>query len=639
MHHDKKIGVFVSHIMGEYQKNVCQGIVDKALEYGYLTEIFASMDGENLWDCDSGEESILHIPNFHQLCGVIFASDTYPQHELRDTIYQTLQEKCDCPVIDITAEPSMFPSVTLDNNATTYALVKHLVDMHHCKRICFLGCSMEAFYSQTRQQHYTKAMQDFGLSIEANDIFQANYTPESMESALSFFLSGQQKPDAIICYNDRIAFQFLLKALEHGYEVPKDFAITGCDHSAYGKNILPTLTTVSFPAYDLGAAAVDVLRKALKAESLPMKTIIHSEIVLGNSCGCHTTPSANSIFYIDSLLRHIESLESSVLESMRMSVALQHIVDLDEGLDLLERYIQNMELCKEFYLCLYSDWDSVSKHILELTDSHHTYDQNTNEIMLKLAIRDGKRFPECTFPKNTLLPNYIASTSNSAYHYIPLYYRDKEFGYIALSYESNLIDYPFQFVHWFMNINQMLEKICETQKNNMLVTHLEDIYMKDALTGLYNKHGYLHYEKQLIESAISNKSTLTAFLFDLDGLKHINDTFGHTEGDFAIQVIGHALSSVIRSTDICARYSGDEFYLLTKDYTKEDADELINRVQKYLSNYNKLSHKNYKINASGGYAQITASSDFHEDLLKELFRQADANMYLQKQAHHKEQTP
>ncbi len=187
-----------------------------------------------------------------------------------------------------------------------------------------------------------------------------------------------------------------------------------------------------------------------------------------------------------------------------------------------------------------------------------------------------------------------------------------------------------------MNINQMLQRICETRRTSILVNHLEDIYTKDALTGLYNKHGYLHCESQLLADAIASESTITGFLFDLDGLKYINDHFGHSEGDFAIQVIGHALSSMIRPDDVCARFSGDEFYLLTKDYTKEDADELLGRVNKYLSNYNKLSHKEYTISASGGYAQASPDKNFTKDHLNELFAQADRNMYQQKKERHAE---
>ena len=116
MYHNKKIGIFISHIMGFYQKNVCQGIIDKALEYGYTAEIFASMDGENLGDYSLGEESILTLPNFDDLSGVIFASETYPNEQLKDQIYSLLKEKCHCPIIEIAVYKQQFPSVSLENN-------------------------------------------------------------------------------------------------------------------------------------------------------------------------------------------------------------------------------------------------------------------------------------------------------------------------------------------------------------------------------------------------------------------------------------------------------------------------------------------------------------------------------------------
>ena len=78
---------FLSPISWDFtRKNVCQGIIDKALEYGYTAEIFASMDGENLGDYSLGEESILTLPNFDDLSGVIFASETYPNEQFKGII-------------------------------------------------------------------------------------------------------------------------------------------------------------------------------------------------------------------------------------------------------------------------------------------------------------------------------------------------------------------------------------------------------------------------------------------------------------------------------------------------------------------------------------------------------------------------
>ena len=77
--------------------------------------------------------------------------------------------------------------------------------------------------------------------------------------------------------------------------------------------------------------------------------------------------------------------------------------------------------------------------------------------------------------------------------------RTKSFGYIALAYEDNRIDYQFRLVQWQININQMLQSVCEAKRTGMLVDRLEDIYMKDALTGLYNRHGYDRLERAALK--------------------------------------------------------------------------------------------------------------------------------------------
>ena len=90
IYHTKKIGIFISHLFGYYQKHVCQGIIDKALEYGYTAEIYTSMDGEDLGAYGIGEESILQVPNYNSLDGIIFASGTYPSTDLKNKILRKL---------------------------------------------------------------------------------------------------------------------------------------------------------------------------------------------------------------------------------------------------------------------------------------------------------------------------------------------------------------------------------------------------------------------------------------------------------------------------------------------------------------------------------------------------------------------
>lgn len=635
MYHSGKIGVFISHIMGHYQKHVCQGIIDKALEYGYTAEIFTTLDGENLGKYGMGEKSVLNLPDYADYSGIIFASDTYPAEELKSQILFSLQESCTCPVVEIAAANQHFPAVALENNSMTTELVRHLGVVHHYKRICYLGCSDQTYFSDNREQFYRSAMKELHLTVGERDVYACPIDEVSIQEALHYFLSAGETPEAVVCYNDDMALLLMQAAKMSGYRIPEDIAITGCDHTDRGQNTFPALTTVTFPVYDLGVCAITQLLKLIHKEPIDALTFVSAAPIYHSSCGCQEKDIPDIFSFQQLQNKQIVSLESSILGSMRMSAAFSCIKNLDEGIDLLENHICNIAHCREFYLCLYSGWDSVSSYIQELT-MQEDEPCNSNEILLKLAIRDGKRLPEYSFKRDTaggLLPEHVYQQSDSAYIYTPLFFEDKFFGYVALSYEDNRIDYHFQLVHWFLNINQMLHSICETRCNTLLLHHLEDFYSKDSLTGLYNKHGYLQRADQLIAHASRQNETVTCFLFDLDHLKQINDTYGHAEGDFAIQVIGQALLHVIKPDDICARFSGDEFYLLTSGYSKKDADDLLAHVSKYLSHYNHLCTKAYTISVSGGYASKIASTGFSMSDIDALFALADQNMYQQKREH------
>ncbi|MCM1122892.1 MAG: GGDEF domain-containing protein [Clostridium sp.] len=631
MYHSQKIGVFISHIFGAYQQGVCQGIIDKALEYGYTAEIFTSLDGENLGAYEIGEESILHIPNYDSFDGVIFASNTYISSDLKHKIQNKLQS-LSCPIVEIAVADNQFPAVSLENSSMAGELTAHFLTVHHADRVCYLGCSEESFISDLRENYYREALKKHGKTPGEKDIYHCVYDAAAVNEALAFFLEAGT-PQAVVCYNDRLALLFLAAVLAAGFRIPEDIAITGCDDTPEGHNTSPMLTTVSFPVYELGTCAVENLLTLIHGGDLPDTTLLSAKPLIHNSCGCSSSENANSVFFVRELSSRIEALESSILVSMSMSAALQHVSDLDCGMDLLEQFVQKIENCQEFYLCLYSDWDSVSSHILALTNTKETR-TDTDTISLKFAFKNGKRLPECSYRKKNLLPDYIYNNSDCAYIYTPLFFEDKKFGYIALSYKDNQIDYHFRLVQWQININQMLQSIFEAKRTGMLVTRLEDIYMRDSLTGLYNKHGYNHMEEQILNRAVSDNLPLTAFLIDIDELKTINDTYGHSEGDFAIRVLGQALESTAEEDDLCARFSGDEFYMLTVGLSEKEAKLRIEAIESYLDNYNRLSGKEYRISCSCGFCTALPAPDFTPEHIQELFAKADQKMYEAKRKHH-----
>lgn len=622
MHRTKKIGVFISHIYGDYQSRLCSGIMEKAAEYGYLVEIFASNDGENLGDYGKGEFSILGIPRPDDYAGIIVASDTYVLSSLTREIFKMLKECFSCPIIDLNPKSSVYPRVMLENNRPVKDIVVHLGIKHHCKKIYYLGNHAEADYSAVREHFFIDGMKELGLPF-SNSIYTCDYSRESIEQALKQMLDTDSFPDAIICYNDRIALSVITMLKERGIHIPEQIAVTGCDTLEFGQMTAPILTSVTFPSDEVGKAAVEQLARLIRKETVDPVTVVSAVPSYGTSCGCPGSHPISSFFYTRKLNEQIAALEQKMISNMHMSANLQCVDDLDTGIELLADFALSLPDCREFYLCLYEDWDRISSHIREITFTTED-DYSSDTVLLKLAIKNGKRLPECTFTKRNILPDYLYDDDSTSYIYTPLFFGDKNFGYLALTFNDSKVGYSFFFLSWLMNVNNMLMGLCDKKNLGLLVGRLEDLYTKDELTGLLNRQGFKILSGPAFDRAIAEKTSACAFMFDLDCLKQINDTFGHAEGNFAIQVLAHALENSIEENDICSRQDGDEFQVLAFDYSPEKASGLVGRVNKYLDNYNKLHTKDYLIQAISGYCIRIPESPSD---LSEMYKEANLNMY------------
>lgn len=599
MYHAKKIGIFVSHIFGDFQRNLCQGIIDKASEFGYTTEIFSSTDGEDVGDYSFGETSILRIPNYDEFTGVCFVSGTYLQSSLKEKIADTLDEKCSCPVVEITQSDASFPSVILENDKAAGQLTEHMISTHHYKRICYLGCSLEEPFSTERFRHYRLVMEKHGLSVEESDFFFSDYSPASVHAALDHFLLSDRKLEAVICYNDRMALALMELLLKRGFRIPKDIAIAGFDNLEIGQNIIAPLSTVTFPIYEMGTTAMELLLDAIAGNPLPDHTIVTAEPVYRASCGCESRQISPTL-YENQLTERIRILESSVFQDIKMSSVLSSVKDLDEGMELLEKFLPNISRCRECYICLYQDWDSIPSHIREIALAEKT-EADRNILNMPFAYRDGKQLPECSFTKKSILPDYIYKDSRSSYVFSPLFFENREFGYIVFSYTDNKLFFSFDFLTWIVNVSRMLKHICDSKQNDLLVGRLENIYGKDDLTGLYNRQGFSLAAKPFLQKAKDTNAPILVMVFTLNGMEIINDTLGHLEGNFAIQVLGHALTHAAGRDLLLARAEVDTFYVLASGKTEEDATEIKRTVNNYLDNYNRLHTKKYYIRADGGY--------------------------------------
>jgi diguanylate cyclase (GGDEF)-like protein len=149
--------------------------------------------------------------------------------------------------------------------------------------------------------------------------------------------------------------------------------------------------------------------------------------------------------------------------------------------------------------------------------------------------------------------------------------------------------------------------------------------LHDALTGLPNRTLALDRAEQMLARARRQNIPVAALYVDVDGFKHVNDTFGHAAGDELLQIVANRLTGVIRDGDTAARLGGDEFLVLIDDSTLDAAPELVaERLLEVLRQPCELSAasgRQLSLTASVGIAVgVRASAD-------ELLRDADLALY------------
>lgn len=150
----------------------------------------------------------------------------------------------------------------------------------------------------------------------------------------------------------------------------------------------------------------------------------------------------------------------------------------------------------------------------------------------------------------------------------------------------------------------------------------------DFLTGAYNRKKLDAHMKRKIRNSTEN-DTFSAILVDIDNFKSINDTYGHGEGDSALETTVMLIKSCIRSSDLVARFGGDEFCVILDISDPGGLKATVQRILKCLILYNQQGIKPYRLSLSLGYAVY----DYHSHLSVEAFqKQIDQRMYENKRA-------
>jgi diguanylate cyclase (GGDEF)-like protein len=153
----------------------------------------------------------------------------------------------------------------------------------------------------------------------------------------------------------------------------------------------------------------------------------------------------------------------------------------------------------------------------------------------------------------------------------------------------------------------------------------------DELTGLYNRRGFLLLAEQHARAAVRAKRPFTVLFADLNGLKAINDTYGHDEGDRALRRTAAVFKTTLRESDIVARLGGDEYVALLDGADEETFARVMERMHHEIVVDHAREARPFRLSVSIGAAFHT---DGAPETIEQLIAIADKRMYAQKRGAH-----
>jgi diguanylate cyclase (GGDEF)-like protein len=220
--------------------------------------------------------------------------------------------------------------------------------------------------------------------------------------------------------------------------------------------------------------------------------------------------------------------------------------------------------------------------------------------------------------QETLAP-WGTITDKSVWLGVPLKVEDRIIGAMVVQSYTNPELYIEKDIKLMEFVSSQVATAIERKSSEERIKHLS---FHDSLTGLYNR---AYFEEELGRHNFPRYYPVNIVMLDVNGLKVINDTFGHQEGDRLLQHLSQILTSVSRQGDILARIGGDEFAILLPSTTSEEAQEFCERIKKACQQ-DKIKPIYLRLNISLGHA--TQEGEYKD--INSLLRAADRNMYQDK---------
>lgn len=627
----KLIGIFATEISGKVQGNLYTELHKRATMLGYRLVLFSgTYMGVEYNVTSPASADIYSLADGMDMAAYLIHAQSISNLNMIEEIIEMGKRK-HIPVFLYDGESTGIPGVEgvipidPDYRQGFAESVRHLIEYHHCRNIFMLAGIRNNKYSDDRIEMYRREMEAHGIPYSEEQIGYGDFWEQPAAAAVNKFLdSGLPVPEAICCANDSMAITAAAVLAKRGLRVPEDVLITGFDGIEDGKYYNPRISTCE---PDMAAVA-DFVFRVLTGTETADRFLIPLIFRPKESCGCGADDNVQAKLEMPKLY-----------ETVRVNFQ-QHYMLSTMQFDLLDcTMLEDLEAYAYGILDLFKGYS----HILcfrEDIERHEDYKEPFDKMKVIFNYGFPKEREHDTFTVGETMPQFDKVLEEARPEDIlllqPIHAVEKKYGYLVSKvgyYSSNELNSLLQFCESFtIVVEGVLRNLRLNQANRKLsemYERMSELYIRDMMTGLYNRHGYYQYLDEYCGRMDLRDGYLHIISIDMDGMKYINDNYGHLEGDHAIKSVANAINECFAQPCVSARFGGDEFMvaIFTEDGEKPTTDKISQKLNTYLKHSAMLADKEYEVGVSVGQAVVRLSEI--QDL-KTIEKLADDCMYEEK---------
>lgn len=578
---------------------------------------------EDGMDFTQGEAAIYRLLETIDIDGCILEANL-GSNELAEKIAGMLKKR-GIPVLAINLKIAGVPSLHLEIKTAGMELLEHLILAHGCSRINLALSFGNRVISNNMLEVYRQVLAKYGLPFDERRVITTSVSFQSGRALYDDFdkRGVMRDAQAVVCIHDVCAFGLCMELEDRGLRVPGDVCL--CSVNCSGNSIAwaPGITGIDRMDGKAAELACELMDRMLRGESVSPDNTYPGEVCYLRSCGL--APSDRARDERQDVFRRLVINKVEAAKQIGGMMQFNNALEDVESLSQLAANIRRMMLgigCSSYFCCL--NENDLSYIESDREDTRNAGEPPYHDRMVVLTGESERTgaLEGASFVLRELAP--AAPQAGDVFLILPIHYVNRSFGYMVFLNEM----LPVDNYHYRICQDSIGSSIDNLHRHMILksnVKELDRLHMQDQLTGLQNRFAFKRYRDQYT----SSPGGYSVALADIDGLKTINDQFGHLAGNNAITITAGVIRDAVGADDLVIRYGGDEFLILSLAADASRWEERRKKINRQLTQIARRQQLPYYLGVSLGCAVSTPDAPLS---IEEGLEKADRAMYENKKS-------